>query len=305
MQAVVARLSLLVGFIFCFALDSLTAWPAAAAVRADAAVNVRAENYELDIQSGRGSESPKIIALWAVGKYLNHPFKVNVPSRFFISRRLKVHYQWAAGTALAGQSERVELHWRRAGGVWQKVILGQGFRDPLSGQLLLFPADIQLEEGYTGQVEIKFMLQLTNGDWLQDGGIQSQFSLFAAPESSANKLSFAEDWKTFLTGRLRSGQTFELHYDKERLFRQMNLRNDEPAPWILVAHIQFDDKPPEEYPLLAVVSGLSTHVVPYVPTIVIPEQAKHMAIWFLAFYNSQSYFDSNFGMNFNFEIPTN
>lgn len=273
--------------------------------RADAIQPLRADNYELDIQGGRVNESPKIAALWATGSYLNAPFRVKVPHQFFAAKKLLVHYQWASGTLWAGQSERVEMYWRKAGQqAWRVTALGQGFREPSSGQLLLFPFQIDLSEADVGRIEMKFLIQLQSGETIWDGGERALLSFYVAPRSLQNVLSFSADWSNCLTGRLVPGRAFDLQYDAERLVRQMSLQTNEPSPWSLVAHVRFDDGPSEEYPLVVLVSGLSTQVVSFVPTVVIPENAKRMSIWFLAFHNSRSYFDSNFGMNFNFDIPS-
>ncbi|MEY3901393.1 MAG: hypothetical protein RL189_699 [Pseudomonadota bacterium] len=263
---------------------------------------VRADAYELDVQSGRGNLPAKVTALWASGVHRSQPFRVRVPQRSFAGRKLLVHYQWSTGTAWAGLSERVEVHWKLKGAAWQRELLGEGFRDPVSGQLLLFPAELRLPDGYSGALELKFVLYLQNGDVVEERGDSNQLTLFADAKSSGNLLSFKSDWKISLSGKLGAGESFELSYDPERLIRQMNLQSNDPAPWCVVAHVRFDDGPAEEYPLVAVVSGQTPGVVSFVPTVVIPAQARTMSIWFLAFYNSQSYFDSNFGMNFNFEI---
>lgn len=271
----------------------------------DQAGAVSAELYELDVQSGRMNEDPKIIGLWGMGHYLNTPFRVQVPARFFGTRKLTVHYQWSTGSLWAGQSERVELLWRQSGGTWQTELLGQGFRDPVSGQLLLFPAHIEISGDQSGTLELKFLLVLANGETIQDGGNQGLKLSYSIPSSQKNILAFRTDWKTSQTGRLVAGKTFELQYDVQRLIRQMNLQVDDPSPWSVVARVQFDERSIEEYPLLAIVSDSASQVVSYLPTIAIPPDSRRMSLWFIAFYNSQSYFDSNYGVNFNFAIDSN
>lgn len=263
---------------------------------------VRADAHELDVQSGRGNHPARVTALWASGMHRSQPFRVRVPQNSFAASKLLVHYQWSTGTAWAGLSERVEVHWKLRGGGWQRELLGEGFRDPVSGQLLLFPAELRFPDGYSGALELKFVLYLQNGDVVEDRVDSNQLNMYVHAKSTGGLLSFKNDWKTSLSGKLVAGDSFELSYDPQRIIRQMNLQSNDPAPWCVVAHVRFDDGPVEEYPLVAVVSGPSTGVVSFVPTVVIPAEAQTMSIWFLAFYNSQSYFDSNFGMNFNFEI---
>lgn len=278
--------------------------PSASFAQNDSPVIVRADSYELDVQSGRGYQPAEVTALWASGTHRNLPFRVRVPHRSFAGRKLSVHYKWSVGTAWAGLSERVEVHWKMTGSAWQSELLGDGFRDPVSGQLLLFPAELSLPDGYSGVVELKFVLYLQNGDVVEDRGEPEKILLYADTKPNNNLLSFRNDWKISLGGKLIAGESFELSYAPERLIRQMNLQNDDPFPWCVVAHVRFDDKPAEEYPLVAVVGGASTSVVSFVPTVVIPNDARTMSVWFLAFYNSQNYFDSNFGTNFNFQIAS-
>lgn len=263
---------------------------------------LRAEAYELDVLSGRNNENPRISGLWATGQYLSTPFRVQLPPRFIQVGKLKVFYRWSAGTQWAGISERVELRWRTLGRPWQSVFLGQGFRDPTSGQLLLFPAHLNLDETHVGTLELKFFLWLQNGEVVEDGAYQPPMSFRVFKKSIQNSLVFRSDWKTAQTGRLTVGNTFEIFYDCERLVRQINLGGDEPSPWSIVAHVQFDDEPVEEYPLVVFLGGNGARVLSYVPTVAIPEQARRMSVWFLAFHDSRSYFDSNFGLNFNFDL---
>jgi len=263
---------------------------------------LRTEAYELDVLSGRINENPRIAGLWATGQYQNVPYRVKLPPRFIEVGKLKLLYKWSTGTHLAGISERVELRWRTVGQPWQSVFLGQGFRDPTSGQLLLFPAQLNLDETHVGTIEFKFFLWLQNGEVVEDGAQQPPMSFRVFKKPTKNSLAFRSDWKTAQIGRLAGGSTFEILYDCERLVRQMNLGGDEPSPWSIVAHVQFDDHPAEEYPLVVFLGGSGARVLSYVPTVAIPEQAERMSVWFLAFHDSRSYFDSNFGLNFNFDL---
>ncbi|NBX17912.1 MAG: hypothetical protein EBR09_11155 [Proteobacteria bacterium] len=269
---------------------------------ADPAAELRAESYELDVKSGKGDEPPAVTALWATGKHQGLPFRVQVPERFIEVGKLTVNYRWASGTSWAGLSEKAELHWRKRGESWQVITLGHGFRDPSSGQLLLFPAHLAIGEQHLGTLEFKFIHRLQNGDIRQDGGDRGPLSLLVVPRPAGNRISFGADWKTYQTGTLYSGEVLEIFYDCRRLLQQMNLRRDEPTPWSIVAHVRFDDRPVEEYPLVASVGGSSTQVLTFVPAVAVPESARQMSVWFLAFHNSRSYFDSNFGLNFNFDL---
>lgn len=263
---------------------------------------VRAENYVLDIQSGRIHDQPRIRGLWATGHFVGLPFKVTLPCRFVSAPRLTVHYDWSSGSLWAGLSEKVELQWRRDGQAWRSETLGEGFRDPSSGHLLLFPVSLDISSQESGTLELKFILHLQNGETIQDGGERGTLSLFAAPQRTVGEISFNADWSHSVRGVLKGGQSFELIYDPGRLTRQMNLQGDEPSPWSVVARIQFDDRPTEEYPVVVLVSGSAARVVSFVPTVFIPPNVRRMAVWFSAFHDSQSYFDSNYGTNFNFDI---
>ncbi|NBW80730.1 hypothetical protein EBR21_03155 [bacterium] len=263
---------------------------------------LRPESYTLDFYSGRGNEKPKLSANWASGIHQGENFKVPVPPRFVAAKKLIVNYRWSVGSQWAGLSEGVELHWRKPGQPWRVAKMGQGFRDPQSGQLLLFPAQIELEDGRAGNIEFKFMLALQNGEVIQDGGEQTFFSVYVLPNSISGRINFFSDWSSSVVGRLVNGRSFELLYEVERLVRQIDLHGDEPCPWSVIAHVQFDDLPVEEYPVVVVVPGHSNRVLPFAPTIAVPENARRMSIWFLAFHDARSYFDSNYGMNFNFDI---
>jgi hypothetical protein len=265
---------------------------------------LRAESYELDVLSGRADGPPQVIGLWATGKYQDTPYRVQIPARFMEVGRLSVVYKWSAGSPWAGTSEKVELHWRKQGGTWQSVVLGEGFRDPVSGHLLLFASHLDIGDNYVGILELKFVLRLQNGEIIQDGGAQAPIQLRVVPRPSNNRLFFRSDWRNSLTGSLSPGEVFEIYYDCHRLVHQMNLRRDEPTPWSIVAHVRFDEQPVEEYPLVVSLGGGSSQVLSFIPTVAIPESARQMSVWFLAFYNSRSYFDSNFGLNFNFDLLT-
>lgn len=289
----------LLSVIFFVFLTSVFAAPNIA--RAETLPVLQADSYRLDVQGGRAQDGPKIVGLWATGMFSDAPFKVQMPQNLFTGRKLTVNYQWAGGTPWAGQTERVELYWRKNGGEWQSATLGQGFRDPQSGHLLLFPAEIDLASNAAGTLELRFVYQLSNGEFIQDGGSDAVLSFYVAPQTS-HRLSFQADWKNNLAGGLFAGQSFQLQYDPGRLTGQLNLQDDERVPWSLVAHVRFDDRPPEEYPLVAIVSGYSVRALAFAPRVVIPRNARRMSIWFIAFHNSQSYFDSNYGLNYNFDI---
>ncbi|MFZ9518993.1 MAG: DUF6209 family protein [Silvanigrellaceae bacterium] len=263
---------------------------------------LRPESYILEFHSGRGNERPKLSGNWAIGKHQDGSFKVIVPSRFVAAKKMLVNYRWSVGSQWAGLSERVELHWRKEGQAWNVSTLGEGFRDPQSGQLLLFPAQISLGDEQPGQLEFKFMLVLQNGSVIQDGGDNTVFSVFVMPAPVSGRIDFRADWSHSISGRLAEGRSFELRYSVERLVSQINLHGGEPCPWSMIAHVQFDDGPVEEYPVVVVFYGQPNRVLAFAPTIVVPENARRMSMWFLAFYDSRSYFDSNFGRNFNFDI---
>jgi hypothetical protein len=265
---------------------------------------LRPESYTLEFYSGRANEKPKLSGNWASGTYQGGDFKVLVPPRFVTAKMLIVNYRWSVGSQWAGSSDRVELYWRKPGQAWKIATLGEGFRDPQSGHLLLFPVRLSLNDQQPGNIEFKFMLTLQNGEVIQDGGPQTVFSVDVLTNSVSGRINFFSDWSSSVVGRLVNGRSFELLYEVERLYSQIDLHGDEPCPWSVIAHVQFDDLPVEEYPVVVVVSGHSNRVVSFAPTIAVPANARRMSIWFLAFHDARSYFDSNYGMNFNFDILT-
>lgn len=264
---------------------------------------VRPDFYSIEVESTRSPDKPRIVNTWASVFHNGEKYRALMPSETIRGVSGRLDFRWAFGSIIAGESERVELQWRWPNQAeWFTQLLGEGFRDPESGHLVLSSTDIRWGEERSGQIELRFMIKDSSGQIVQDGGQGSILKVQVDSRRVVPSLRFSADWRTFQRGELFAGDVFELEYEIPRLALQFNSNISEDVPWCLFAKIQFDDGPVQSYPLLASNREHPEKVVGIIPTVRIPELAKKMSVWFFSFHNSNSYFDSNFGQNYHFVI---
>ncbi len=265
---------------------------------------LRPDHYTIEIQSTRSDDKPRLVSTWAHVFYEGEHYRALVPANMVRGPDVRVDFRWAPGSTVAGQVEKVEMEWKHQRDVaWQSRLLGEGFREPGNGHLLLSPAKINFSASDFGEFDFRFLMRESSGQMLQDGGPGSTLKVQVAPNQPSAVIRFTESWNVSQQGQLISGNSFELNYALERIEQQLApVLASTTSPWCLFAKVQFDDGPVVSYPLLASHFDHPEQVIGLLPTIQIPSQARRMTIWFFAFHNTQTYFDSNFGRNYHFVI---
>jgi len=266
-------------------------------------VSVRPDYYSIEVQSTRSADKPRIVSTWAHATFAGESYRALMPTEMVRGPMTRLDFHWSPGSALAGGSEKVALEWRWLDSTqWQTRLLGEGFRDPVSGNLILSPANLNWGEGRSGKIQMRFMIRDEFGRTAQDGGPNSTLNMQIVRRDALAALRFSEEWRTLQQGELLAGDSFELHYSFARIAQQFRSDLIEDSPWCLYAKVQFDDGPVQNYPLLAAHREYPEKVIGIVPTVQIPTNARRMTLWFFAFRDSSSYFDSNFGQNYQFVI---
>lgn len=266
-------------------------------------VSVRPDYYSIEVQSTRSADKPRVVSTWAHATFAGESYRALMPTEMVRGPMTRLDFHWSPGSALAGGSEKVALEWRWLDSTqWQTRLLGEGFRDPVSGHLILSPANLNWGEGRSGKIQMRFMIRDEFGRTAQDGGPNSTLNMQVVRRDALAALRFSEEWRTLQQGELLAGDSFELHYSFARIAQQFSSDLIEDSPWCLYAKVQFDDGPVQNYPLLATHREYPEKVIGIVPTVQIPTNARRMTLWFLAFHDSSSYFDSNFGQNYQFVI---
>lgn len=264
---------------------------------------VRPDYYSIVVESTRSADKPRIVNTWAHVTHNGELYRALIPSQMVRSGVTQLDLRWSPGSSLAGGAEKVELQWRwRNEPQWQTQLLGEGFRDPDSGHLILSTADLHWGTERSGRVELRFLIHDGSGQILQDGGPGSVLNVQVDSRAVVPSLVFSENWSVTQRGEIRAGESFEIFYDFQRLISQIQSSAAMDAPWCVFAKLQFDDGPVLNYPLLASHRDHPEKVVGIIPTVQVPDSARRLAIWFFAFHNSTSYFDSNFGQNYYFTI---
>ncbi len=266
-------------------------------------VSVRPDYYSIEVQSTRSADKPRVVSTWAHATFAGESYRALMPTEMVRGPMTRLDFHWSPGSALAGGSEKVELEWRWLDSTqWQTRLLGEGFRDPASGHLILSPTNLNWGEERSGKIQMRFMIRDGSGRTAQDGGHNSTLNLQVVRRDALAALRFSEEWRTLQQGELLAGESFEIDYSLARIAQQMSADLSEDSPWCLYAKVQFDDGPVQNYPLLAAHREYPEKVIGIVPTVQIPTNARRMTLWFFAFHNSSSYFDSNFGQNYQFII---
>ncbi|MBM3380982.1 MAG: hypothetical protein FJY29_00890 [Betaproteobacteria bacterium] len=265
---------------------------------------VRPAHYTIEVQSTRSDDKPRMVSTWAHVFFEGEHYRALMPENIVRGSAVEVDFRWAPGSSIAGEFEKVELEVKGAfEDSWKSHLLGEGFREPRNGHLILSPAKLNFGPNDAGRFELRFLMRDAAGRTVQDGGVGStlRFQL-AAPESSS-VLKFTEAWTVAQQGGLIAGKSFELEYAIERIEQQLSSGSGRArSPWCLFAKVQFDEGAVQSYPLLASHFEHPEKVIGLMPTVQIPEQARRMTIWFSAFHNTQTFFDSNFGQNYHFLI---
>lgn len=266
-------------------------------------VSVRPDYYSIEVQSTRSADKPRVVSTWAHATFAGESYRALMPTEMVRGPMTRLDFHWSPGSALAGGSEKVALEWRWLDSTqWQTRLLGEGFRDPVSGHLILSPANLNWGEERSGKIKMRFMIRDEFGRTTQDGGHNSTLNLQVVRRDALAALRFSEEWRTLQQGELLAGDSFELHYSFARITQQFSSDLGEDSPWCLDAKVQFDDGPVQNYPLLAAHREYPEKVIGIVPTVQIPTNASRMNLWFFAFHERSSYFDSNFGQNYQFVI---
>jgi hypothetical protein len=288
----------------CFLVMWLFCWADSAVARLVNIQPLRPDHYTIEIQSTRSDDKPRLVSTWAHVFYEGEHYRALVPANIVRGSDVRVDFRWAPGSTFAGQVEKVEMEWKHQRDVaWRSRLLGEGFREPGSGHLILSPAKINFSSDDVGEFDFRFLMRDPSGRMLQDGGTGSTLKVQVAPHQPSAIIRFTESWNISQQGQLIAGKSFELNYALERIEQQLApVSANATSPWCLFAKVQFDDGPVVSYPLLAAHFEHPEQVVGLLPTIQIPVQARRMTIWFFAFHNTQTYFDSNFGQNYHFVI---
>jgi hypothetical protein len=265
---------------------------------------VRPDHYSIEIQSTRSDDKPRMVNTWAHVIFEDEHYRALMPANIVRGPGVVVDFRWAPGSNVAGEAERVELEWKeQRASAWQSRLLGEGFRDPGNGHLILSPAQLNFGSIADEFFDLRFLVRDSSGRVNQDGGTGSNLRVQVAAQQPTALVRFSEGWNISQSGYLIAGKSFEIEYALERIEQQLvQGTGSDSAPWCLLAKVQFDDGPVHSYPLLAAHLEHPEKVIGLLPTVQIPEQARRMTIWFFAFHNTQSYFDSNFGQNYNFVI---
>lgn len=276
---------------------------AASSATAHAREPVRPNSYRVEIYSSHSDNKPRMVNVWAIAKVGDETYRALMPADFIRGKEVQFDFRWSAGSHHAGTSEKVEMQWRRhSSDLWQSSILGEGFRDPVTGQLIVLPAQMQWATQNSGPLSLRFLLHAENGQTLQDGGPGSELQFQLSNRAPTGLIQFSDQWSTGVRGELIAGETFEIEYSLARMEQQFSSPGDGQTPWCLLAKIQFDDGPIQTVSLLATNPLRADLVVPFIPTLSIPRMARRMTLWFVSFHNSVNYFDSNFGANYHFAI---
>jgi len=265
---------------------------------------VRAESYFVDVQSSRSADKPRVVTVWARANYEGHEYRAQMPREVIGAADFDLQFRWSQGTFLAGQSERVEMQWRTLNGTWQSQLLGHGFRDPENGYLLLSPVHLQCAQQASSDLLLRFFITTPEGQVIQDGGNDSLTTFHVNGGRAQGVLNFEPDWKVTQEGQLIAGESFDLKYSIERIVQQIDFQSNDESLWNISAQVKFDDGPVQSYPLVAVNRENPMQVVGFIPKVYIPPSAKQVSMWFLAFHQAASFFDSNFGNNYHFAIKS-
>lgn len=266
--------------------------------------HMRPDYYSIEVGSSLPGNPAQLVQIWAHVKTHDSTYRAALPNRVVRGPSSEIKFNWSAGSALAGASERLELVWRWTNEYnWRNKLISEGFRSPMNGYLLTPPLVLNWGEGAYGQVEMRFLLRGTDGRVRWDGSEFQPVTLIVAPEKPAASVRFTKQWQTIQLGRIVSGKSFELDYERERIANQIRELHPEDSGRIrMFAHVQFDDDGVLKYPLNATHSEHPERSVAFMPTIEIPQTARTMNIWFSAFFQNRDYFDSNFGQNYKFVI---
>lgn len=265
--------------------------------------SVRPDSYRVEVFSSRSDNRPRVVNVWAQANVDGEPYRALMPPDFIQGKEVEFDFRWSAGAPDAGQSQKVEMQWKwKAGDVWKSTLLGEGFRDPQSGQLIVVPAILRWGEPNSGFISMRFLIHSENGQIRQDGGPGAELQFQLGNREPTALLHFSDQWSTGVQGELIAGETFEIEYSPSRMEQQFGGPSDGLTPWCLQAKIQFDDGPVQSVSLLANHQSHAEKVVPFIPTLSIPRSARRMTLWFVSFHNAVSYFDSNFGANYHFVI---
>ena len=205
----------------------------------------------------------------------------------------------------SGNLEKVELFYKIDGGAVQSRLVGDGFRNPSTGELILSPAIIDVPRDARNVFEFWFQLTTSDGKIVWDKSKADPYFVSIIPESNFI-LKFDANWNTAANETLQAGQSFRIAYDVSRLKSRLTYlyRNDVPV-WNVAALVSFDNAAPIEVSLTAVshdAHGVASDVSMLMPAVKIPQNAKSVSLWFVGRDYVSKVYDSNYGKNYTFTI---
>ena len=204
-----------------------------------------------------------------------------------------------------GNLERVELFFRVDNGPVQSRIVGDGFRDPLSGELVLSPVVLDVPPQARDVFAYWFQLTTFDGRIIWDKSEAVPYTVEIVPASNTI-LKFDQNWNETANAPLVSGESFRIAFDVNRIKPRLSYlyRNDVPV-WSVAAMVSFDNDPAREVPLTAVSHdnhGVASDLSVLMPAVKIPVGAKSVSLWFVGRDYVSKVYDSNYNRNYTFPI---
>ncbi|MFP2930535.1 DUF6209 family protein [Pyxidicoccus sp. 3LG] len=196
---------------------------------------------------------------------------------------------------LSKSTEKAELVWRMVpGGTEVAIPLTDGTRNA-DGRLNTVPAKIDVPEDAFGLLRISIRTTDASGRVSNQWDPSSDAAI--APAEGAT-VTFSDDWKTQVDGKLRAGDKLQLAYDKDRLTELLGGK----VPSDVVACVSFNGEPPIEVPLTIQPGEGGKPGEMFMPSLKVPLEATEMTLWFKGQGEGSTGWDSSFGQNFKFKV---
>lgn len=201
--------------------------------------------------------------------------------------------------------EKVVLWYKIDDGEVETRLIGEGFRDAFSGELILTPFQINVPFAARGNIKYWFQLMTSSGNVKWDKSEGDPYWAEIVP-TSQSILKFDQNWHQSQNQKLVSGEAVKIAFDITRIKRQLGylFRNDIPV-WNAVAMVSIDGQSAKEFALTAEshdIRGVPVDVAILMPALKLPVGARSIKVWFVGHDYMGTVFDSNFGGDFTFAV---